>query len=411
MASKNSTTSFRGVTYRLYPGTKARHNLLSQTAGACRFVWNHFLAETKRKYCLSQNIFVRGLPQYQKPSVSFQGLGVQFTQLRNRTPWLQALPFSAVRYTLKHQSDAWKKAFKDGGFPKFHGKRGDDSFTIPENVRADSNRIRIPKIGWLKLSRKGGNPYEGCKPVKAVVKRSCGKWYCSIVYAVDMSDTADNGLAVGIDMNVRQVAVSTGDILHAPKLDRLESRRKRYQRRMAKQVKGSNRRATTRQRIARISRRIANARHDWQHQTSRQIADTAGLVVVEDLQTKGMTASAKGTADKPGRNVKQKSGLNREILNTGWSQLRAMLDYKAAHVIAVNPAYTSQTCNACGAVDKENRQSQAGFKCVHCGHADNADVNASLNVLASGIGAAGRRGALTLVTPKTRQNSHVKLAA
>lgn len=411
MASQNSTTGFRGVTFRLYPGTKSRHIKLSQTAGACRYVWNHFLAENKRKYRLSQNVFVRGLPQYRRPTVTFQGLFVQFTELRNRTPWLKDLPFKPVRYVLKYQADAWKQAFKHGGFPKFHGRRGQDSFTIPEAVKLKAGKIHIPRTGWCTLSRKGGNPYDGCQPVKAVIKRDCGRWYCVVTYAADIPATADNGLALGVDMNVRQVAVSTGDILHMPDVKKLETRKKRYQRRMARQVKGSNRRALTRQRVAKTSRRIAHARHNWAHQTSRQIADTAGMVVVEDLQTKGMTASAKGSIESPGKNVRQKAGLNREILTTGWSQLRQMLEYKAAHVVAVNPAYTSQTCNSCKAVDKDSRKKQAVFKCVHCGHADNADVNASRNIMASGIGASGRRGALTLVTPETRQNTTVRVAA
>jgi len=108
VSEKHST--FRGVTYRLYPGTRAKHEQLSRITGACRYVWNHFLAENKRKYRLSQNVFVRGLPQYPKPSTSYQSLFVQFTELRNRTPWLQQLPFEAVRYTLKYQADAWKAA-------------------------------------------------------------------------------------------------------------------------------------------------------------------------------------------------------------------------------------------------------------------------------------------------------------
>ena len=74
-----------------------------------------------------------------------------------------------------------------------------------------------------------------------------------------------------------------------------------------------------------------------------------------------------------------------------------MLNYKAAHVEAVHPAYTSQTCNECGAIDKANRLTQSNFKCVHCGHTGNADVNAALNILASGTGASGRRGASVLL--------------
>ncbi len=106
-----------------------------------------------------------------------------------------------------------------------------------------------------------------------------------------------------------------------------------------------------------------------------------------------MTASAKGTVDEPGTNVRQKAGLNKAILNTGWGALKYKLAYKSARLVEVNPQYyTSQTCSRCGFTDKGNRPTQAKFKCLVCGHTDNADINAALNILASEIGATGRGG-------------------
>ena len=147
---------------------------------------------------------------------------------------------------------------------------------------------------------------------------------------------------------------------------------------------------------------LKKTRDNWQHQVSREIADNAGLVVLEDLNTQGMTKSAKGTVDDPGKNVKAKSGLNREILKTGWHGLEQKLEYKA-EVIKIHPACTSQACSACGHVSKENRTSQAVFRCVACGHAENADLNAARNMLASGIGASARGGAFSLETSLTRE--------
>ena len=381
-------TEFCAVTFRLYPGDRTTHKQIARTAGACRAVWNHFLAENKRKYRLH-----RKYPNSRrKPSVSYQSLFVAFTALRRRTPWLRELPFAPVRYVLKYQADAWQRKFAGGGFPNFKGKRGDDSFTIPQDVRVIGNRLRIPKIGWVKLSRRGGNPYAGETPRRAVVKRDCGKWYCVLVYAVDSAHGADDGTAVAVDMNCGQVADSTGRIHRGPDVARLEARRRRYQRRMARQCKGSNRRAVTRLRLRKTQRKLRYARHNWHHAVSRALADTAHTVVVEDLRTQAMTRSAKGSTERPGTNVKAKAGLNRSILDTGWSQLRAMLEYKAGAVVAVDPAYTSQTCAECGAVDAANRKTQSSFKCVRCGHVANADVNAALNILASGTGAAGRGG-------------------
>ena len=118
-----------------------------------------------------------------------------------------------------------------------------------------------------------------------------------------------------------------------------------------------------------------------------------------------MSASAKGTADEPGRNVADKSGLNKSILDQGWGRFRQMLEYKqlwrGGEVIAIRPQYTSQTCSSCGVIDKASRASQAEFSCVHCGYVVNADVNATKNILA--VGLAKRQNACGLLS---LQESH-----
>ena len=412
----SDATEFRAVTYRLHPGTRARHRKLVQIAGACRYVWNHFLARNRRDfaaYKLRKAMCDAGLvvDKPSPPSLSFQSMGVRFTALRRQTPWLQRLPYAPVRYALKYQAEAWTRAFAGGGFPRFKARRGDDSFTIPQNVRVRDNVLTVPKVGQVRLSRRGGNPYSEYPPVKATVKRVHGKWYCVVVYRVSEVIRPDNGLALGVDMNCGQVAVSTGDLLQMPDMARLQARKRRYQRRVARRRKGSNRRNVARHRLARTQRRIATIRHRWHHETSRMLADTAGLLVIEDLKTKAMTRSARGTVEQPGRHVRQKAGLNREILNTGWSQLRRMLEYKATHLEAIAPMYTSQTCRDCGTADAASRRSQSEFECVRCGHKGNADVNAALNIMASATGAAGRRGALALATPMNRQNAYRRRTA
>jgi len=121
-----------------------------------------------------------------------------------------------------------------------------------------------------------------------------------------------------------------------------------------------------------------------------------GLVCVEDLKITGLTASAKGTREQPGRNVKRKAALNRVILRVGWGNLFRMLDYKldwsGGKLIAVAPPYTSCRCSACGKVAASSRRSQAVFVCVECGHHDNADVNAARNILKAGLSLPGEIG-------------------
>ncbi len=430
----------RNITYRLIPGSRSKAQKICQTAGACRYVWNRILASSHRRqahFLSQQQLMLRGsMPggfgvaamtdavrmqaQGLRPPLTFFSLGKQFTQLRRATPWLTALPFVPVRHVLKYQADSWKRAFSGGaGYPKYKGRYGCDSFTLPQDVklRIDSitgiRRIRIPKVGWCVLRRHGGNPYDGCNAAQAVVKQVLGRWYCTVCYEVPVGRLpvpASSGI-VGVDFNCGQVASSDGVFYRMPDLARLEARKQRYQRMMARRMKGSNRTALARHRCAKTQRRIAMIRANWQHHASRELADGYGTVILERLNTKAMTASARGTAQAPGKNVRAKAGLNRKILATGWHGLKQKLDYKALNVIEVPAAYTSQQCRVCGHTEAANRRSQESFICVACGHRGNADVNAALNILARGTGASGRRGALALATPTNRQHDMQRLAA
>ncbi len=397
-------TTCRNITCRLIPGSQSRAQKLAGQAGACRFVWNHFLGEN-RDQMNRHRVFP---DNHHKPSISLFSLGVEFTRLRKEVDWLNEYSCAITRHALKHQSDAWKACFQSGrGFPRFKSKHGTDpSLAIPQDVRIRDDRLHIPKIGWLRIQRKGGNPCPEGKPVKATVTRQAGKWHAVVCYQVEIPEKMDNGVTAGVDRNVGQVAVvdSNGNetIHYLPDLAKKEARLKRYRRRMQRRVKGSRRRHKTRLKLQKCYRHLKNAGSDRQHQTSRKIADNAGLVVLEDLNTQGMTKSARGTVDDPGKNVKARSGLNREILKTGWHGLEQKLEYRA-EVIKIHPACTSQACIACGHVSKENRTSQAVFRCVACGHAENADLNAARNMLASGIGASARGGALSLDTPLIRE--------
>ena len=117
--------------------------------------------------------------------------------------------------------------------------------------------------------------------------------------------------------------------------------------------------------------------------SSAGIARRFDVIRVEDLQIGNMTRSAKGTRENPGRNVRQKAGLNRGILGSGWGLLVRRLEDKApGRVEKVSPAFTSQRCSACGQVDRDSRESQAVFRCTACGFACHADVNAAKNIAA-----------------------------
>jgi len=169
---------------------------------------------------------------------------------------------------------------------------------------------------------------------------------------------------------------------------RLRSRRVRLQRRMSRKIKFSANWYKAKEKAARLHQKIANTRKDALHKASTTISKNHAVVAMERLRVGKMTASAAGTLDTPGKNVRSKSGLNRRILDQGWGAFRGQIEYKlnwtGGRVVLVNPRNTSLTCAVCQSVDFESRKSQAVFMCVACGFEANADTNAARNILRAG---------------------------
>ncbi len=364
------TTVHRGITLRVRPGSKSKHDKMMRVTG----VWNEVLEICERQY---QEYKAGNGP---KPSVSFFSLCNLYVQIKQELPWLRELPAATVRYTMKHLAEAYKRFFAGAGFPDWKRKFKDTpKFTVPQDIKIKGKKIYIPKIGWIRLT--GQNPYAGYKPKQATFKYKAGNWYVSILYEVPDPRPvrpASPVNPVGIDRNVGQVALSTGDMYEVPSLLKLEAKLRRLQKKLARQQYKSNGWKHTKLRIQKIYREIRNVIKDWCHQTSRTIADIHDLVIFEDLNIPGMTKSAKGSKDKPGKNVAQKRGLNRAILRSGWGRLERYMGYKT--YTEKIPKYTSQRCHNCGEVRKTNRKSQSVYHCQECGVEKNADVNAALNI-------------------------------
>ena len=210
---------------------------------------------------------------------------------------------------------------------------------------------------------------------------------------------------VGIDRGcVHTLALSDGTFMDMPKPSKAELKRLKYlQRRMARQDRTNEARGGKTAKLASKRRRrtlsefnalqgyIVRRRNDWIERTTTRLAQENILVAMEDLDVRAMTKRPKPRPDpdKPGQylhnGAKAKTGLNRSILSNNWSRLRKRLQDKmnanGGRLVVVPAAYTSQTCHQCGHVAKENRDSQAVFKCVECGYRANADVNAAKNIL------------------------------
>ncbi len=220
------------------------------------------------------------------------------------------------------------------------------------------------------------------------------------------------GAIVGIDRGiVASAALSTGELLTAPRLSpRRQQRLRLLQRKLARAKRGSSRRAKVRLAAARLTAHQSDARNDWCEKLSTDLACRYDLIRVEDLHIQAMTRSARGSTVAPGRGVAAKAGLNRQILVSGWGQLVRRLDDKApGRVERIKPAFTSRRCSACGHIAAESRKSQALFACVACNFTLNADLNAARNIAAGH--AVTARGGDRAAGPVNREPQPLLLTA
>lgn len=324
---------------------------------------------------------------------------------------------------LANLETAFSNIYKTGaGFPKFKNRKSSNSFSgqiiyngkpLPqnfkvENLSEDSSycTINIPKVKdlkcvihrdefkyyWNKVEDMRLNSY-------TISKTTNGKWYISIQvenkkWTAPVEKIISEESIIGIDMGVIRPITTTdindfnNPIFSKPfdDLKEMEKEVKRLNRIISlkmernKDWKNSNKYHRIRNKISSIQNKIKNKREHYQHLITSELVkkEGANLFVIEDLQVKNMSKRAKG------KNVKQKSGLNKAILNVGFFGITSKLEYKAKEdgkkVIKTNPRNTSITCSCCGNVNKKNRVSQSVFLCLICGHRENADLNAGKNI-------------------------------
>lgn len=373
---------FQAYRYELMPDGE-QERAMRRFAGSCRFVYNKALALQKENHAAG-NTFI-----------GYVAMAKHLTGWRNgtQTPWLKDAPCHPLQQALRNLEQAYENFFKKrAAFPTFKRKGSGDAFRYPDpkQIKLDqaNSRIFLPKLGWLRYR----NSRDVLGEVRNVtVLQSGGKWLISIQTQREVEQPLPTATtAIGIDVGITRFATMSDGTFVAPlnSFKKHQQRLARYQRRMRRKVKFSNNWKKAKSHIQKIHSHIANARKDFLHKHTTTISQNHALVCIEDLQIRNMTRSARGTVEQPGKKVKQKCGLNRAILDQGWGEFRRQLAYKMAWnggmLVAVPPRHTSQTCPACGYVSKGNRQIQASFLCIDCGHANHADVVSAMNILARG---------------------------
>jgi len=380
----------KGYKFRLKLKADDAHKL-RQFAGCCRLVWNKALA------------IQDGLFRDEKAKLLTR------TELINKLPdWKLEHPFLAdahsqvLQQTLKDLDLAYRAFFRrlkkiragdysegnDPGYPRFKKKYLHDSFRFPQGFTFQDRHVFLPKLGWFRFYK--SREIQGV-PKNVTVTRDGPHWYISVQVEQDIPDSDPaREPSAGMDLGVsRLFTLSDGSFTEPLDAFRnLEDKLAREQRKLSRKVRFSANWRKQKARVNRVHRKIRDRRRDFLHKTSTALARSYSVLFAEDLNVRGMSASARGTVDSPGKNVRAKAGLNKAVLDQGWSELLRQLDYKLSRrggeLVRVSPRDTSRACSRCGNVSENNRKSQSRFECTACGLVMHADENAAVNIATLG---------------------------
>lgn len=404
------------IRLRCYPNQELKQTL-AQWFGNARDVFNWGI-ELRRKN--HERWVKKGKPDNYNWE-NFYTLAGKLTDLKKGArEYLQLSPAQTLVEALRHCERAFTNCFQHGfGYPRFKRKHDKQSLSFPPDsikshhleVTGGYLYVKLPKTeNSLKVRLHRELP-EGRLIRTNISKNRAGEYFISLLYEVEdgyyLKYNPDAKKVVGIDLNANKntplVTAWKGKdgewrekILgkeEKERLRRLEARRKRYQRKAAKQhalwkakIPKPNKKTgeiaypsrknldKTYTKIAKLYQKETNQRENFAQQLSAKLAKNFTLIKWEDIDLRGITAH--------GGNRKRK--MNHGMVNLGFGRLRDLTERKAGYYghssVKVSAKFTSQRCSKCGHISRENRQSQSRFKCVECGFKLHADRNAARNI-------------------------------
>jgi putative transposase len=345
-------------TYKVKPNKRLETQLKNQL-GITRYVYN--LGREVREESFKKGVII-----------NYFDLSKQLTEAKKEFEWLKQVHSQTLQATLERLEAGYKKFFADlkrgikASKPKWAKKYRWNSLTF-KSVKTTHNAFKLPNIGVVKVFK--FKVPKGELRTATLIEEADG-WYLKVVVKEEKVQTRENQSVCAIDMGVSHFLVtSDGEFVENPKhlfnylkelrvKNRKLSRMKRGGTNYKKQVKV----------LQRLYQKVSRVRKDFLHKESRKLANQYSTVIREDLQISKMVKDSK---------------LAKHILDCSWGLFFQLLEYKT-EVIKVNPAYTSQKCSKCGHTCKENRKTQSLFECIKCGHTDNADFQATQNLLQLG---------------------------
>jgi putative transposase len=351
--------------YRLYPDEEQREMFLKHI-GACRFVYNLSLEQKIKTY------------ETDKTTLSCYDLNAMLPDLKKEFEWLKEINSQSLQQTNRNLDSAFTRFFREKkGFPKFKSRKNPvQTFGIPQNyiVDFDTNRIKLPKIGWIKttLSRS----FEGTLKTATVSMTTTGKFFISILVE-DGKETPEKesfgyDSTIGLDVGIKDfVTMSDGTKVDNPKFLKSSIQRlKVLQRRVSRKKKGSNNRDKARQDVALQHEMITNQRKDFLHKLTTKLVRENQAIAVETLNVAGMMKN---------------HHLAQAIGDVSWSEFFRQLEYKCEwygktllRIGRFEPS--SKICNVCGSINRDLKLSDREWTCVNCGSLHDRDENAAINI-------------------------------
>ena len=367
---------------------QTQREILSRHCGTARFAFNWGLARKAESYRLTGR------------SLTAIDLYSELNALKKTThPWLYEVSKCAPQEALRDLDRAYANFFrrcelKKGGkhqgkvgFPRFKSrKRGLGSFGLTGAIHTEERRIKLPRLGWIRLKERGCWPgkSEPLHILSATVSERAERWFVSLQVEEGIEDPSPAaGPPVGIDLGIKMLAsLSYGedDHVHYENPQALlggARKLKKLQKKLSRQEKGSGRRETTNKRIARQHYRIACVRSDAIHKVTSEIVVKAkphqmrpAVIGVEDLNISGMMKNRH---------------LARAVAGASMREFRRQMEYKYAWYgikLVVVPRFeaTSKACSRCGWRKEDLSLSDRVFVCDPCGHTADRDDNAAENI-------------------------------
>jgi len=322
--------------------SKQQSDIIDSWVGACRFVYNLAL-ETKI------NAYKSGV------SLSKYDLMKQLPDLKY-VHWIKEVPSQSLQNVIERLDKSYQSFFKGGGFPKW-AKRGDYKSILLKKVNKTENGFCLPKRGNVTIFK--DRIPNGELKTATVIKEHDAYFICVTFecQSKNLYPVSENQ-AVGIDMGISYFSVdSNGCFVENPRHTiKYEKRLRVKNRSLARKKKGSAGFVQTKKELNKLHHKIANVRKDFLHKVSFRYVKENSLIVCEDLKVKNMIKFG---------------NLSKHISDVSWSNFFSMLNYKSMfyekEFFQINPKYTSQKCNSCGHIEKENRLTQSKFECVSCG--------------------------------------------